>query len=131
MRFSASADVARPAQTKMTAIQARTARLPAMGRDRKGAPGARQRDGLLAKRRHRPLVVSTDGQNRPKAPVSQKGRILRGWRRGGRIGVKSLEIASQNSFSIPFSQTRLQASFEGRVAPFLRQRPLSPLKSRS
>src|SRR5271170_2218463 len=85
----------------------------------------------LANRRHRPLVVSTDGQNRPKAPVSQKGRILRGWRRGGRIGVKSLEIASQNSFSIPFSQTRLQASFEGRVAPFLRQRLLSPLKSRS
>ena len=34
----------------------------------------------------------------------QKRRILRGWRRGGRIAIKAHEIASQNSFSIRFSQ---------------------------
>jgi hypothetical protein len=39
--------------------------------------------------------------------LSRKGRILKGWRRGGRIGVKSHEIASQ--------KLRLRANFERRV----------------
>jgi hypothetical protein len=36
--------------------------------------------------------------------ISQKGRFLREWRRGGRIAGELRESASQNSFSIPASQ---------------------------